>query len=527
MKRTAFLRLIAGILFVVALVVPVGASSLASPQNDLSSQSSDSSEVWVSIFPEHPFLRVGQTLQLQTSQEVYPVWSSDDPSIASVVYNTGVVTANAPGKTTIRLYYLTATNVVIRGECTVNVVNDAVILENKYFLKYSRTQNYRLSPGTDFPSPFFTSGRTYTPQITHSSSLAGMEQMYNFTQWNIEDLGDGYFVISHGVLSGYILAVDSATPSVNSRVILKERPAPLQLLSDSCARWKFFAARGYYILVPECAEGTGLVLSAVSFGEGQSLNLRYFDFNSSNSYWDLFRTEYCLDTYYDESIAEANTALYLQAIKNANAFVESVFKEEFGITIRPYSRIRFHATIDNCVSGNNAPCDPVLCGQCSLQHKNISHILYMVDLISRENNHCVVKWADRPWGMYCKEVTVASGMKEHMPLQDDETLAVAFGSNIVNFTTSGFQSEEDLPAFTISVLAHEVAHVFGLRDVYDDVGHDDQPDYCVMKRYSGTEEKIICEQYDKYLKGKGPLPQFLCDSCLETLRETVYCQLFR
>lgn len=201
MKRATLMKLVVSVFLAFILVVPVGASSWTLQQNDIFSRLSNPSDIVVSIFPERPFLKVGQSLQLQPSQEVYPVWYSDDPTIASVVYNTGVVTANAPGKTIIRLYYLTASNVVIRGECTVNVVNETVVPENKYFLKYSRTQDYRLSPGTDFYSPLVISRQTYTPVITRSSTLAGMYQMFTFTQWNVEDLGDGYYAISHGVLS--------------------------------------------------------------------------------------------------------------------------------------------------------------------------------------------------------------------------------------------------------------------------------------------------------------------------------------
>lgn len=527
MKRATLMKLVVSVFLAFILVVPVGASSWTSQQNGIFSRLSNPSDIVVSIFPERPFLKVGQSLQLQPSQEVYPIWYSDDPTIASVVYNTGVVTANAPGKTTIRLYYLTASNVVIRGECTVNVVDETVVPENKYFLKYSRTQDYRLSPGTDFYSPLVNSRQTYTPVITRSSTLAGMYQMFTFTQWNVEDLGDGYYAISHGVLSTYILAIDSAMPSVNSTIVLKERPTQAQLLTDSRARWRFYAARGHYILVPECAEGTGLVLSAAGFGDGQSLKLRHFDFNSTNSYWDLFGTEYYLDNYYDESITATNTLAYLQAIAKANAFVEREFQSEFGITIRQYPLTRFHATTGDCINGNNTPCDPVLCGQCSVHHKNYSHILHMVSITSRANNHCVVKWMDRPWGAYCREVTISPGVKEHMPFQSSATLAVASNNSIVAFNTAGYQSENDLLIIAPRTLAHEVAHLFGLRDVYNDEGHDAQEGFCVMKRYLHSEAVRFQNAYNAYLNGNGPRPQFLCDSCSESLRDTIYCKLFK
>lgn len=280
-------------------------------------------------------------------------------------------------------------------------------------------------------------------------------------------------------------------------------------------------------MVPECAEGKGLVLSAAGFGGGQSLKLQYFDFNSSDSYWDLFGTEYYLDNYYDESITAVNTTVYLQVIVQANAFVNSEFQSEFGITVRQYQPTRFHATIGNCINGNNTPCDPILCGQCSVHHKNYSHILHMVSIAGRANNHSVVKWADRPWGAYCREVSVSPGENEHMPFSNNTTLAVTFGSNMVAFNTAGYQTASDLLITAPSILAHEVAHMFGLEDVYDVEGHDAQEGFCVMKRYLHSEAISFQTACSAYLNDAAPRPQFLCDFCREALRDTVYCKLFK
>ena len=67
---------------------------------------------------------------------------------------------------------------------------------------------------------------------------------------------------------------------------------------------------------------------------------------------------------------------------------------------------------------------------------------------------------------------------------------------------------KDTDAYMSLILAHELAHVFGLDDVYDNSGHDVENGFvCVMEYY---EEENAEPFYDRVLSGEDVA---FCESC--------------
>lgn len=510
---------------------PADAVSPYETNRVVSTANRDSDTITIGITPDSPFLVVGQSIQLRIAQSLSPIWTSDDPEIASVGVTDGIVTARSSGTTTVRLYYLKADGTVVRGSCKVDVVKEVPVEEGKYFLKFTSTKDFRLSPGTDFPSSFYIPERTYTPKVTASTSLASMQLMFNNTQWTIEELEDGYYTIANSSFPSYVLATASSDTSTSTEVVLKERPDAVQLLSDSRVRWKFYSSRGYVVLIPKCAEGTGFVLSATAPGEGQSVCLKRFDFRSVGSFWDLYSTTFYIDNYYDESIVENSLDMYMQAISQANTKLKWYFKKAFGVDIQSNGSIAYQSVTDTCPVGNSSACNSGQCGDdCSRHHKNISGITQKVSRYERSNNHAVVQWSNRSEAVYCCESSTAVGgttVRAHRICESVPLAQADSGScSVTFFTAVDFSGEYQLFPYTTFLLMHEMSHLFGIPDVYNQSWHDRQDCFCVMKRYNREEAQLI---YNRYLNDPDSLqnaPSLFCDSCYEDLQEKIYCVLF-
>ncbi|MGN1445905.1 MAG: hypothetical protein ACI4WV_06365, partial [Eubacteriales bacterium] len=261
---------------------------------------------------------------------------------------------------------------------------------------------------------------------------------------------------------------------------------------------------------------------------GEKLCLKQYNGGTKLNTWKFYTTDYYLDHYYDESLAGTSNSVYRQMISAANSFVSYNYNKLFEIDIKTNKRLGYSPSIEGCVSGDSQPCDPVLCGEdCSSHHKNMLHLVYEVGEISRQNNHAVVMWSNRPWTSYCQKVQSDTGEYVHRANQDNDspkTIAITYGTDIRFYTLGNAQSNsEEIGSLMYIILAHESAHLFGMPEVYYDEEHESQDCFCAMKHYSTTKAR---DYYITYMRDPDECEYLYCDSCYEDLYQRVFKKFF-
>ena len=422
-------------------------------------------------------------------QEV--IWSSNDTSVVTV--SNGVLRAVGSGTTTVTV------RSVQGGKTDSMTVAVPEFEDGTYYLKNKATKKY-----LDIQGPSNESGA-----ITHQWKMHG----YASQQWEFELQTSGYYKIK-SVHSGLYLSVENNSSEQNTAVVQKE------FNNGSGQLWKVELLNdGAYKLTPKSGESTNRVLASAYYGviaDGIAVQQRLFvDDTNYKDEWILISRKLDIVNYYDSSIANTPTQAY---IDDAVKFMSDVFYREFKVTINNKSISRYsNALADQCSLGNNSSCGNI-CGEHSQHHKNIYYMAEQLYNAPRDDNHVYVMWADRDYGVYCDGV-------QHAPLT--ATIAVNYSSRpVINFLTlkaSEAENADKSMAKMSIVLAHEMAHVFGLSEIYgsgtivDNKLHEDVE--CVMNKYveysNGEDDKMV----EFYNKIKGRKAHAFCSSCTQQLKE--------
>ena len=129
---------------------------------------------------------------------------------------------------------------------------------------------------------------------------------------------------------------------------------------------------------------------------------------------------------------------------------------------------------------------------------------------ARHENHILVLWANRPYNTYCYDNEFLNGQHE---LHDAIALVYNHAPIIQFLTLDNNDTYEQRRGKMATTLVHELAHVFGMPDVYLDEGtHMPDNVLCVMDKYNSEQMK---ENYNSILDGTSAF----CSSCRDSLAE--------
>ena len=218
--------------------------------------------------------------------------------------------------------------------------------------------------------------------------------------------------------------------------------------------------------------------------------------------------------YYDSSFA--TNAQLINGITSANELADFVFFKYYGVKMSMSGAPTQYATIiEDCPNGEGNRCSEEICGAaCNfIHHKNVYTIAKQIYDSPREDDHIYVLWTDRSQ-TYCIQ-NKNSGCHERY----DAALAYVVYSPTIQFLNID-DSGESTPETCMSIcLIHEIAHIMGMEDVYNNEGHDVNGSACVMEKYDPYTaddyyESILEEMADPF-----------CDTCDQIMISLAYSSL--
>lgn len=256
-------------------------------------------------------------------------------------------------------------------------------------------------------------------------------------------------------------------------------------------------------------------------------------------YYLTVRETIYVKNFYDGTLE--NDTDILNYIDDAVSFLNNIYNTDFYLWFEMDGVPQRYpnAATDICPHGSNASCVTLLdcCDEnCSNHHKNLARIAEEAQNAYFEKNHLVVLWSNCPEGVYCingpsghettpalAAVTGASvdGVMQSRPVI--QMLTINQYSNPDNYTFSDV-------AFMSLVLAHEVGHTLGLREVYDN-HYGDNPnheDYTTYKKGTDTNfqmmncimNRLLFQSAQDYYSGYLYEPA-LCEYCVSKLMEVM------
>lgn len=436
---------------------------------------------------EELLLCAGYYSEYTITQNLY--WSSGNTAVATIDWYTGTVTAVSPGTVT-----LTGSKYNDSVSFTLEVTE---IANGTYFIKNKRTIKY-----VDIEDQVMSSGT----QIHQWEFHGGATQRWAFTL-----LSDGYYTIKSANSSSadYYLGVQGDSADDGVAVVLRSGE-----ITDGM-KWKVTTtASGAYRLTPKTGQANNRVLAVgwamPGFENNNGIDIEQRDYVNDDNYkdeWYLTETAFTFVNYFDESMADNSTLI--ANITAANTFVDFVYSKLFGLRfIMDGAATQYtEAIADDCTHGINMPCDNTCGTNCAANHhKNLYRISNQLYYGQREDHHIYVLWTNRSANTYCQELngnhTTASfiaGVYDHRP--------------VIHFLqVMGGDAKERFGCMTLT-LAHETAHALGMREVYNDPGHDVVRKYvCVMERF---EPHYAFDFYEDIINKRA---EPFCESCLAEFR---------
>ena len=419
-------------------------------------------------------------------------WTSSNESVAKV--SKGTITAVGAGEAQITVK--STTNSTWKKVFTIDVT---YVNEGTYFLRNPQVSKVITATGSGL-----------------SAFDNGDNQEYVF-----EYYVDGYFRIK-SVYSGLYLTVEGNSTAKDAAVIHSAWDAATGQL------WKIFpTANGRYKLSTMAVEDANIsnVLCATN-----NSTIKQDEWLNNNSYydeWEIYENYISIVNYYDSSW---NT-MYNDYIDDAVSFAAQIYETMFGIKIKMDAEPAFYnnAIADECGRHINEPCGEECIADTEYRmHKNIHAISEQLYDSTRENNHVYVMWNDRPFGAYgqwvennefyeYQQVLALAVVIEKRPII--QIMTMEDGWDFIGATADGVMSltQEDIIAFMSINLAHELAHCFGLSDVYGNT-HDTVGTSCVMEYYDAMSAKAFVSNVRE--TGIG-----FCDSCCSKLSSLVVAKL--
>lgn len=350
-------------------------------------------------------------------------------------------------------------------------------------------------------------------------------------QWTFVDAGNGYYRIkcvepdTDG--NSLYMSVKNNSSSNNAEIILqKYSSADGQL-------WKVQStSNGRYKIIPKCGEASGRVL-CLNFSllgyDSDGVNLKSKTYNENTEYideWYLIPDANPMMSQFDGShmAVYANLDDGVDKIVRATAFVSNCYSGMFSLSLthpRPmYVSTFFDAHVDSeCTSD---------CGdQCTSHHHNIYKLSDEIYYDDRSDDHIYISWSEHPEDDICCGKENLFGEAQHV-LNGVETLASVIKENgvirpvICIYRTSDPEDEYLLESDRIVcaslILAHEMAHVYGMEEQYNAGGiHQYGNNYtCVMMKYDFTRASAL------KLSIENGERDALCNSCKNLLQKTLY-----
>ena len=227
---------------------------------------------------------------------------------------------------------------------------------------------------------------------------------------------------------------------------------------------------------------------------------------SANTQWGFYDVVIPVIMYHDESIA--NNQNFQGALDTALDFLNKVYSTNYGITFSRHTLLDKAITIDNnssdpCLTGLNNPCENTAVGcstDCRQHHKNSIRIANSI-AENRDNGRIYVLWTNRGKNIFCDSM---SGT--HQTTDAAAWVWYDFTPSVIQFAmTSYYYTDTTAPdnanyssMFMAGVLSHEVAHVFGMDDRYEQPGHSPSEDNemeCLMAKGNSKCQVYYAEVY--------------------------------
>ncbi len=417
-------------------------------------------------------------------------WTSSNPIVASVNIK-GFVTARRAGTTTITASFVDDDGVTHSDSCIVYVT----IPDGVYYLKNSG----RYLALED------NSGVAGSDVLLSTKQTADPNRQMQF--WCIRHLGGGRYVIRSFLNNVMGLCYRNSRVTIQSATMYDAASS----VPQDC-QWSIVYGNGGYNIRKNIVGTTALNKVSGGYSLGCSA---YIETAPSRFNWSFERVCEPVDgrfvltsvNYYDSSVA-GNSAI-IGHISGANAFAESVYSNYFGVDLYMDGFPSQFATVaDDCTRAVNVSCLDSTCGSdCRLEHhKNIHSISDQLYNAPREYNHIYTLWANREEDTYCME---ENGVHTEL----DSLALVCNKRPVIQFLAIYGYNEAQLVQMSV-VLVHEMAHCFGMNDVYDTENHDVTGEtICAMEYY---DSQTADEFYWEVLYGN--IDPF-CDSCMQAMRQ--------
>lgn len=289
--------------------------------------------------------------------------------------------------------------------------------------------------------------------------------------------------------------------------------------------WKIeYTNNGQYKITPACGEATGRVLcvnNSVFGANVNGLDIKSRTYSNDSNYKDEWNihpsktTLYLLSRYDSAFYRSFGTESESRIQESENFLKKAIANSKLPITINVSSTIPFISSAADVHIGS--PCNNINCGgvYCINHHKNV--IRLSNDIWEKERispNTVIVSWTERLTGELCKpdamgfhEATkgLLAAVCDHRPI-------------IGIYQTNFAPSQEICGSLT---LTHEMAHVFGMDDVYDTISsHKSGKFNCVMMKYDDDGADALYKSIDK--DGVSPY----CETCIKLIWSSLVTNSF-
>ncbi len=349
--------------------------------------------------------------------------------------------------------------------------------------------------------------------------------------WTFIDAGNGYFRIkcvkTDSAGNDLYMSVKNNSSSNNADVILQK------YASSDGQLWKVQSTtNGRYKIIPKCGEASGRVLclnySLLGY-DSNGVNLKSKTYNDNTEYideWYLIPDANPMVSQYDYShtAAHSDYASHMNKMMFAMAFVNNCYSDMFSLSLTHPQPMLVSTSSDAHVG---SACTSACGSQCTSHHNNIYKLSDAIYNSTRNDDHIYISWSEHPVDDICCGQPDLFGSAQHV-LNGVGTLASVIQKNgvirpvIGIYRTSDPAGEYLLDSDRIVcaslILAHEMAHVYGLREQYGSGGiHQYGTNYtCVMMQYNFTSASAL------KLSIENGERDALCNSCQNLLQKTLY-----
>lgn len=528
------------------------------------------------------YVTEGGILQLSTNMSGTVTWTSSSPSTATV--SSGQVTGVKAGQVTITascsgytdasitlwvtvpegVYYLKNAS---SGLCMETVVDTAYVytqntnatarVSQLWKISYVSNGNYIIRPLGDFSLAMTVGDSGYVTVEKDSSASAGI-------YWQISHNAFGY-AFKHGGSNS-----KTAMPTVNGPTGVPVYPS--SWTSSLTCHWELEEICGVFLRDTSTQKIlSSSTLKTIELGRSASLNSLGITYDYSGYYvgmtWSssdnqvatvdaasgavttvsrgqavitlnmnlqgsMYAAKYLIVVQetiniinlYDSTLSNSDI---LSNVDDAVAFLNTIYYPDYYIYFTTfYAPLAYSGTIDQCPNVANAPCSLNICGtDCSNHHKNLYRIAYELYNTQWTPNNVVVMWSNSPLNTFCEMYNVVhvtssafgvTVLVNNVPLPTVQILSVN------NFSLSGDYGESSDKAYMAVILAHEIAHTLGLKEIYldaygdgaDHAGQDGMQ--CIMEYAHGDSmDSLFNQGYNA-----------LCDYCREKLQEEISSNVY-